>query len=112
MAASNKGKTLLHICTIVSTIVIVVITLNIFGVITVPGSSGGGLPLSSGRFDWNYVLTLVVFPVLIFLNLVFWAFTAVSGRTFLNRPAVRQAMQVFYTLLTVALVGILVYRML
>ena len=113
MAATQKGKALLYTCTIISTVVIILIALNIFGIFTVPKSGGSNLPLGSdGRSDWMFILTFNVFPVLIFFNLVFWAFTAVSGRMISKRPGFRQAMQIFYTLLTISLVGILLFRLL
>lgn len=101
----------MYICAIVSTAAIVLITLNIFGVFTSPHSEGNNLPLdSTAKFDWKYFLSFTVFPVLILFNLVFWVFTAVSGRMLSNRPGVRQAMQFFYSLVTVALLGILMAR--
>ena len=112
MAATFKGKALLYTCTIVSTVVTILIALNIFGVLTLPGATSGGSQLGSQPDDWKYFLTFNVFPVLTFLNLVFWAFTAVSGRMFQNRPGMRQTMQFFYSLVTVGLLAILVVRML
>jgi hypothetical protein len=111
VAVAYKGKALLYTCTVVSTIVTILIALNMFGILTVPGSKSGGLPLESSQFEWKYFLTFNVFPVLTLLNLVFWAFTAVSGRMFLNRPGVRQTVQFFYALVTIGLLGILVFRM-
>lgn len=88
------------------------IALNIFGVFTLPGTAASEAPLGSGqKFDLKYFLTFTVFPILIFLNLVFWVITAVSGRMFISRPEIRQAMQVFYVILTIALVGVLFLRM-
>jgi len=110
VAAAQKGKALLYTCTIVSTIAIVLIALNIFGIFTIPRPGGDVVPLGSRKFDWKYFLSFNVFPVLILFNLVFWTFTAVSGRMFANRPGVRQAMQFFYALVTIALIGILVVR--
>ncbi|MEJ1240823.1 hypothetical protein WBG78_21940 [Chryseolinea sp. T2] len=107
--ASGKGKALLYGCTIISTVAILLIALNIFGVLTLSGS--GEAPIaSSQRFSWKYFLTFTIFPILIFFNLVFWVLTAVSGRMLNNRPNVRQALQVFYVIVTSALVGILVFR--
>jgi hypothetical protein len=113
VAASYKGKTLLYTCTIISSAAIVLIALNIFGIFTLPGPGGGQLPIGSGgSFDWKYVLSFNVFPVLILFNLVFWVFTAVSGQMFARRPGVRQAMQFFYSLLTLVLLIILAVRVL
>ncbi|PZR19342.1 MAG: hypothetical protein DI538_31235 [Azospira oryzae] len=72
------------------------------------------LPPSSfaGQFDWKYFLTFNVFPVLIVFNLVFWVITAVSGRMFITRPALRQALQTFYVIITVLLLAILAFRIL
>jgi len=110
-ASSSKGKALLYTCTIVSTAAIILIALNIFGIFTLPGESQ--LPVGSGgSFDWKYFLSFNVFPVLILFNLAFWVFTAVSGRMFVTRPGVRQAMQFFYGLLTIVLLLILVVRVL
>jgi len=95
----------------VSTVVTILIALNMFGILTFPGSEAGSLPLASARFEWKYFLLFNLFPLLTLLNLVFWAFTAVSGRMFLNRPGIRQTMQVFYALVTIGLLGILVFRM-
>jgi hypothetical protein len=109
--ASQKGKVLLHTCTIISTVAVLLIALNIFGILTLPGVGEGKSPLgSSQKFDWKYFLTFTVFPVLIVSNLVFWVITAVSGRMLNNRPGIRQAMQVFYVIVTIALVGVLALR--
>ncbi|MGC3943579.1 MAG: hypothetical protein QM762_03420 [Chryseolinea sp.] len=109
--ASQKGKTLLYTCTIISTVAILLTALNIFGILTLSGTAGADSPLgSSQKFDWKYFLTFTVFPILILSNLVFWAITAVSGRMFNNRPGVRQAMQVFYVIVTIALVCVLAFR--
>lgn len=106
--ASQKGKTLLYTCTIISTVVIVLIALNIFGILTL---SNAEAPLgSSQKFDLKYFLTFTLFPVLIFCNLVFWVITAVSGRLFNNRPGLRQGLQVVAVMVMMALVGILVFR--
>jgi hypothetical protein len=111
--AAYKGKALLYTCTIVSTIVTVLILLNIFGVLSIPRPGGNDLPLgSSAKFDLTYFLTFTVFPVLIVFNLGFWVFTAVSGRMFANRPGVRQTMQFLYALVTIALLAILALRLL
>ena len=110
MAATFQGKALLYTCTMVSTLVTILIALNIFGILTVPGATPGGLQLGAERFDWKYFLTFTVFPILILSNLVFWVITAVSGRMFNNRPGVRQAMQVFYVIVTIALVCVLAFR--
>lgn len=112
VAAAHKGKALLYTCTVVSTAVIILIALNIFGILTLPTPGGNKLPLgASTRFDLKYVLTFNVFPILILFNLVFWVFTAVSGRMIARNSGVRQTMQVFYTIVTIALVGILVFRL-
>jgi hypothetical protein len=112
VAAAHKGKALLYTCTIVSTVVTILIVLNIIGVISIPGAGGNKLPLgSSAKFDLTYFLTFTVFPVLILFNLVFWVFTAVSGRMFANRPGVRQTMQLLYALVTIGLLAILALRL-
>lgn len=112
MSAAYKGKTLLYTCAIISTAAIVLIALNIFGIFTIPGPGTGNLPVANGRFDWKYFLSFNVFPVLIIFNLMFWVFTAVSGRMLVNRPGVRQTMQFFYSLVTIALLAILALRVL
>ena len=101
----------MYTCTIVSTIAIVLIALNIFGIFTIPHPGEDVVPLGPRKFEWKYFLSFNVFPVLIVFNLVFWAFTAVSGRMLANRPGVRQTMQFFYALVTLGLLGILAIRM-
>lgn len=103
----------MYTCTIISSAAIVLIALNMFGVVTLP-RPGGELPPSSfaGQFDWKYFLTFNVFPVLIVFNLVFWVITAVSGRMFITRPVLRQALQTFYVIITVLLLAILAFRIL
>lgn len=103
----------MYTCAIISTIASIGIALNILGIVVLPRPGGTSIPIGSGgRFDWKYFLTFNVFPVLILFNLMFWVFTTVSGRTFTSRPGVRQALQVFYTLITVLLLGILAFLML
>lgn len=103
----------MYTCTIISSAAIILIALNMFGIFT-PPKPGGQHPPSSfaGQFDWMYFLTFNVFPVLIVFNLVFWVITAVSGRMFVTRPALRQALQFFYVMITVALLAILALRIL
>ncbi len=111
MAAATKGKSVLYTCAAVSTLAIVVIILDIFGLFQIPGKATTSPIGSSTRFDLNFFLTYNLFPILIVFNLVFWAFTAVSGRMLHTRPAMRSLLAVLYMLVTVVLLAILAYRM-
>ncbi len=111
MAAATKGKSLLYTCAAVSTVAIVVIVLDILGLFQIPGKVTTSPIGSSTRFDLNFFLTYNLFPVLIVLNLVLWAFTAVSGRMLHSRPGMRSLLSILYMLVAVVLLAILAYRM-
>lgn len=110
MAETHKDKTLLYTCTTISTILIVLIALNIFGILTLPGSESNDLPNGARQFDLKYFLTFTLFPVLVFLNLALWTFTTVSGTVFQHRRGVKLTMQLVYSLITLGLLVILVFR--